>query len=148
MINIRHCGIYVKDIAKMELFYENVFHMLYICKQEVCCGKEFDILVGAKDAKMLISKLITEEGKVMGRGNMIELLQVIVPKQKNESVIKKLTNQGTMHIAIECLFKDTISLVETYEGKVIINPVVMESGNKMCFITDPEGNYIELIERL
>lgn len=148
MISLRHCGIYVHDINKMELFYENVFQMHYICRQEICCGKEFDILVGSDNTKILMSKLITEKGKVTGSGDMIELLQVIVPEQTNKSITKRLIEQGTIHIAMECQFDKTLSLVKKYNGSVVIRPIVMKSGNKMCIVTDPEGNYIELIERM
>ena len=147
MINIRHCGIYVSDIERMEAFYKNVFHMHYICKQEICCGETFDLLVGINNSKILMTKLITDRGKAMGSGDMIELLQVVIPRKENKPCIKKLADPGTIHIAIECEFCSTLPLVERFEGKIVITPVVMESGNRMCFVSDPEGNYIELIER-
>ncbi len=148
MISLRHCGIYVHDINKMELFYENVFQMYYVCKQEICCGKEFDILVGADNAKVLMSKLITERGRTTGSGDMIELLQVVIPEQMDKINSQKLTDQGTIHIAIECQFNKTLPLLKDYNGKVVIDPITMKSGNKMCIVADPEGNYIELIERM
>lgn len=147
MISIRHCGIYVSDIQKMENFYENVFRMHYICRQEICCGEAFDILAGAKGVKVLMSKLITEKGKSTGEGDMVELLQMINSEGTSEASKRKVTDSGMIHIALECRFSDVLPLVEKYGGKIIMEPIVMESGNGMCFVTDPEGNYIELIER-
>lgn len=147
MISIRHCGIYVNDMEKMETFYKNVFRMHYICKQEVCCGEIFDLLTGIKSTRILMTKLITDRGKETGSGDMIELLQAVIPKPADQPAARGLTDAGTVHIAMECEFSSTLPVIEKYGGKIVINPVVMGSGNGMCFIADPEGNYIELIER-
>ncbi len=148
MIGVRHYGIYVRDINKMEQFYINVLQMSYICRQEICRGEEFDILAGVDDVRILMSKLITERGRETGSGDMIELLQIDEPKQENRLHVKKVTEQGTAHIGIECRFSEVLPLTEKYNGKIVMKPVTMKSGNRMCFISDPEGNYIELIERI
>ena len=66
MLNIRHTGIYVEDIAKQAEFYKKCFFMTIICENYQDSGPLFDDLLGYKEAKVLITKLITEMGKKNG----------------------------------------------------------------------------------
>lgn len=147
MTGIRHCGVYVDDILLMEDFYSNVFDMQYICRQQECVGV-FDFILGEKDTIVLMSKLITPKGVVTHDGDMIELLQIIKPGMETEyNEPRKLYRSGVIHIAFECNIMNTLDLVSQYHGKIIVEPTAMPSGNNMCFVSDPENNVIELIER-
>ena len=71
MLNIRHTGIYVEDIAKQAEFYKKCFFMTIICENYQDSGPLFDDLLGYKEAKVLITKLITEMGKKNGTGFLV-----------------------------------------------------------------------------
>lgn len=146
MIGIRHCGIYVKNISLEEEFYEKVFDMKYICRQEENRG-DFDFLFHTEGTIVLITKLITERGVDTGYGDMIELIQVKRPVIETINVNHNLYDLGCMHTGIECDINEVLTKVIKCGGTVCTENVVMESGNSMCFIQDPEGNYIELIHR-
>ena len=146
MIGIRHCGIYVYDIAKEELFYERVFNMKYICRQDKNIG-EFDFLFDNVDTTILTTKLITEKGVDTGEGDMIELISVLGHRTTNKIKNKELYDVGTIHIAFECVFDDVLPKVEKYGGHIKNGPVKMWNDNLMCIIQDPELNYIELLQR-
>jgi catechol 2,3-dioxygenase-like lactoylglutathione lyase family enzyme len=55
MLNIRHTGIYVEDIAKQAEFYKKCFFMTIICENYQDSGPLFDDLLGYKEAKVLIT---------------------------------------------------------------------------------------------
>ena len=62
MIQLRHTGLYVKDIQKEAWFYLKVFNM-FIVSDNV---KQSDALISdliGKDTVVTITKLITEQGK-------------------------------------------------------------------------------------
>ena len=48
MLNIRHTGIYVEDIAKQAEFYKKCFFMTIICENYQDSGPLFDDLLGYK----------------------------------------------------------------------------------------------------
>lgn len=146
MISLRHCGLYVSDIALVESFYEKVFNMRYICRQTAYHG-DFDFLFDQENTCVLMTKLITEKGVETGSGDMIELLQVVSPKMPSREVGRELYDSGTMHFALECSFEEVLPKVTQYGGIIRNEPIKMWSGNSMCIIQDPEGNYIELLQR-
>lgn len=75
MIEMRHAGIYVEDLSRMEAFYQNVFSMKVILSKVRTSDILIDAIVGTGKA-VLISKLITPRGCTTSSGDMVELLQV------------------------------------------------------------------------
>ena len=94
-----------------------------------------------------ISKLITDQGKVTGVGDMIELIQVMPPINDTTTFNNTLIcNVGKMHLALGVDDIDaTIKKVSELGGGVLTSVHIMGNGNKCCFCADPEGNIIELI---
>ena len=146
MIKLRHFGIYVDNIRLVGSFYENVFSMKCVCREKKCDGV-FDFIFRQHGTTVLMTKLITEKGVESGDGDMIELLQALTPQPPSQKRKNALFNSGQVHVAIECKIDQVLPLVKAYGGSVYVNPQTMENGNVMCFVNDPEGNYIELIER-
>lgn len=144
-LELRHVGIYVKNIEQEVNFYQKVFHMYPVVENVF----QKDILTSDlinSEATFKITKLITEKGKATGYGDMIELIQVL-PAIQSENRSDFGMHIGSVHVAlgvinIEKLVADVLSL----GGKMITNINIMPNGNKCCFCTDPEGNYLELIE--
>lgn len=147
MVSIRHCGIYVHNIDKMAAFYKNVFRMFSIVDKYCDSGKCVDELIGVKGARIWITKLITEKGKLTGDGDMIELVQIDYPRNTAPGFKRRFSDTGVVHIAFECSIRDTVSRIENNSGRVIVAPMIRENGNALCFCEDPEGNFLELIER-
>lgn len=149
MISIRHCGIYVGDIERLTNFYINVFNMHVVCQQELDKGFFVEKLSGESNAYILVTKLITDKGKMTGSGDMIELIKFVsASSYTSVKENKKFTDIGVTHIALECddLF-DISQKVILNGGEIIVPPFTRENGNELCFCKDPEGNCLELIVR-
>ena len=146
MIQLRHTGLYVRDIQNETEFYQKAFDMFVVCENL----KQSDALLGeliGKGTIVTITKLITEQGKLSGFDDMLELLQC-----KNSYVEKdcygKIFQFGCMHLGFGV--NDiglTVEKVVRYGGKQVTKIYVMGNGNKCCFCQDPENNWIELIEQ-
>ena len=62
MIQIRHAGIYVRDLLQMQTFYRQVFHMHVICDREELKNELRGVLTGTPDARILMTNLISPQG--------------------------------------------------------------------------------------
>ncbi len=147
---IRHIGIYVNNIELMELFYTKVFDMHVICSCEKDNSSLFDELLGEKNSTILTSKLITPYGKQAGQGDMIELVRVTNEGfYTNDNVIEKnIYDIGNSHIAMGVSdIVMTVDRIVEFGGKKYTSIYKMKNGNDCCFCNDPEGNWIELIQR-
>lgn len=77
MIAMRHVGLYVEDIERLEEFYKAVFRMIPICSSQPDEDALFDELLGIRSAHILTTKLVTEYGKRNGQGDMLELVKLL-----------------------------------------------------------------------
>lgn len=146
MINLRHTGIYVKDLARMADFYREVFHMHTLCENFRQADALLADLLRAPDACVRITKLITEQGKANGTGDMIELIELVVPEGQAEKVPQPIA--AGMHIAFGVRdIKATRAAILARGGISATRIHDMGSGNRCCFCRDPEGNWIELVAR-
>lgn len=144
MIQLRHVGVYVYDLEKMSSFYKNVFHMLVICENL----KQEDTLIEdlLKQKYVKVTKLVTEYGKNAGSGDMLELLHC---ETKSKEGSHHISDNGIVHICFSVDdIEDTVKNIQLYSGKQCTEIHKMDNGNKCCFCQDPEGNWLELIERI
>lgn len=149
MLQLRHVGIYVKDLERVEKFYISVFSMSVVCSRLIQKDKLIEDILVNSEGEVKLSKLITEQGKINGYGDMLEIVQV----NKNISRHKMNTNNnlfdiGVSHIgfAVDNIY-DTVNKILSYGGSLVTDIHIMDNGNKCCFAKDIEGNYLELIER-
>jgi len=149
MIELRHAGIYVKDLERMEAFYADVLKMKPIFQGTVQADELIDDLLGVKDAGVKITKLITEFGQAKKTGDMLELVQVSDPAETEGALPKDrpVYGIGMNHIAFGVNdLEETVRLAEERGGKLRTAIHLMDNGRKCAFLTDPEGNWIELIQ--
>lgn len=148
MIEMKHTGLYVNDLNKVTLFYKNVFNMKLIVDNEKDYNVVLDELLKCENASICVSKLITEKGVKTGSGDMLELIQVLNGKADQSPVQGDICKNGMMHL---CFGVDDIDLVvsniKAMGGEIKTQILLRENGNKFCFATDIEGNWIELIQR-
>ena len=124
MLNIRHTGIYVE-------FYKKCFFMTIICENYQDSGPLFDDLLGYKEAKVLITKLITEMGKKNGTGDMLELIYVFPNEDKQRKCKRKICDVGMSHVAFGVSdIETTVQRIQNYGGKKITD--IYTIGNKKC----------------
>ena len=150
MIAIRHTGIYVDDIVKLEKFYMSVFGMIPVCSGEPDQSSLFDELLCHEGVRIITTKLITLYGKKNGQGDMLELVKVLgevgtIPKLPDNYPISMT---GMAHIAFQIDDRQkTVEQIQEGGGFQKTDIYQMKSGNLCCFCRDPERNWIELIQR-
>ena len=150
MIAIRHTGIYVDDIVKLEKFYMSVFGMIPVCSGEPDQSSLFDELLCQEGVRIITTKLITLYGKKNGQGDMLELVKVLgevgtIPKLPDNYPISMT---GMAHIAFQIDdMQKTVEQIQEGGGFQKTDIYQMKRGNLCCFCRDPERNWIELIQR-
>ena len=146
MINLRHTGIYVRDLARMASFYREVFHMHTICEAVEQADALLADLFGVPVARVRITKLITEQGRASGTGDMLELLELVAPVGKEEKAPQPIA--AGLHIAFGVRdMEATRMAIAAHGGACATRVHDMGNGNLCCFCRDPEGNWLELIAR-
>lgn len=147
MIELRHVGIYVENMEQMVSFYENTFDMKKICYNQPDSNSLIDELMGVKGIEIIATKLITPRGQQCGTGDMVELIKIINNKL-GKNVTGSVYNIGIVHMSIGVDDIENIcEKVICNGGKQFTKICKHENGNKFAFVNDPEGNWIELIQR-
>lgn len=145
MLQIAHTGLYVKDIVKMTSFYVNVFGMHIICENFIQKDLLVSELIKDCNASIKITKLISDQGKLSGIDDMLELIEV--ENQNLDSDDAPIYKPGIMHICFRVdNLPDVINKLLAHGGRLYTSIVDMNNGRKCCFARDVEGNYLELIE--
>lgn len=146
MMNMKHIGIYVKNLDEMVRFYRDCFDMKLVVDGQQDSGPMLDQLFNQKAVQIRVSKLITEYGEANGTGDMLEL---IAYSDENNTVLpegRKICWQGMAHISFG------VKQIEQYVQRVVEmggrkeTDIYAIGKNKCCFLTDCEGNWIALIE--
>lgn len=138
---IKHAGIYVSDLKKMEAFYQNVFDMYSVCQNQLLQHPLIEDLLKT-DNKVRISKLITEYGKHTGVGDMIELIEMDKSCDKDDS--GKIWENVHIAFGVDDV-KSVVEKIILYGGERKTDIYDMGNGKLCCFCTDPEKNWLELI---
>jgi catechol 2,3-dioxygenase-like lactoylglutathione lyase family enzyme len=146
MISLRHIGITVVDMEKMQNFYCNVLGCKVLKTMEES-GEVIDNFSGIKNIQVTTTKMTLPEGGVL------ELLKYHSPKGNDvalQNIYRKIIQIGISHYALTV--KDLDSLYEKLKNENIsfFYPVqTSPDGNvKIAFCKDPEGNILELVEEL
>ena len=150
MIQLRHTGLYVLNLAIEEEFYHRVFDMKFIVKRQKQADALVQDLLGSKEASVRISKLVTEQGQAQGFDDMLELISIETPEamKSGASLPTDIYRTGCMHLAFGIHdMQGALDKLKHLGGRMITNIHQMPNGNKCCFCLDPEGNGLELIER-
>lgn len=140
-------GIYVNNIEVISDFYKNVFNMISVCENQEDANELLDELLDYANCKIITTKLITEQGKINGSGDMIEFVKILCGPV-SENVCKNIFDCGSVHIAmgVDNIF-EVSKKIEQYGGLMKTKIVEHSNGNKFAFAVDIEGNWIELIQR-
>ena len=145
-MRLRHVGITVCDLEKMQAFYCRAFDCKALKRMEES-GECIDNFSGMKSINVTTLKM-----QFLG-GGILELLKYHGSHSTEISLknqYKKITHVGISHFAITVNNLDTLYGKLAEEGTVFIYPVqTSPDGNvKIAFCRDPEGNLLELVEEL
>ena len=139
VIGMNHTGFVVKDLDKSVDFYQNVVGLKVVATRERE-GWPISQVVGYENSHIKVALL----GK--GDGHLVELVQYIHPTG-SERPSNERNTLGATHLAF-----DVEDIGRTYQhlishGAQSLNPPVeVAPGRTVCYLQDPDGNWIELIE--
>jgi catechol 2,3-dioxygenase-like lactoylglutathione lyase family enzyme len=146
MISLRHIGITVVDMEKMQNFYCDLLGCKLLKTMEES-GEVIDNFSGLKGIEVTTTKM------ELPKGGVIELLKYHSPKGNDvvlQNIYKKIIQVGISHYALsvndlDSLYENLMKEEISFFYKVQTSP----DGNvKIAFCRDPEGNILELVEEL
>jgi catechol 2,3-dioxygenase-like lactoylglutathione lyase family enzyme len=145
--NIRHAAIVVSDLDKSRRFYETFFGFTLV-KEDIETGPFIEKVVGLSGVRLHWVKLR------MPNGVLLELLKYLSPElplSANEKRKKQVSNMlGHSHLAFTVDNMDRfIETLEINGGAAVNLPEInLEKSAKVCYIYDPEGNILEIVEEI
>ena len=144
--NIRHAALVVSDLQRSRNFYE-IFLGFTLLKEDVEEGPFIENIVGLPNVRLHWVKLKASNGI------LIELLKYISPESPGLTLERKNqpSNQlGHSHLAFTvesmAIF---ISEFKKINGSIVNEPALNpEKTAIVCYIHDPEGNILEIVEEV
>ena len=143
---INHTGFVVSDMERALAFYQDLLGLKEE-RNEIVEGEFISQLVGYPDARLHIIYLGLEDMK-----HSVELIQYLNPPSAT-GIISDRKDIGATHLGI--IVDDLDSFYEelSSRGMRFVNPPAVRPNatyplaRKGCFLQDPDGNWLELLER-
>jgi catechol 2,3-dioxygenase-like lactoylglutathione lyase family enzyme len=136
---MNHTGFVVKDLDRSVAFYRDIVGLKVVATRERQ-GGPISQIVGYENAHLKIAILGVEDG------HLLELIQYVNPP--NSSRLSRQRNGlGATHLAF-----NVDDIAKTYQqlisngAKKLNPPTEIVPGRKGCYMQDPDGNWIELLE--
>ena len=136
---INHAGVVVRDLEAAIGFYRDALGMRVLDRRERQ-GGPISRVVGYPEAHLRIADMAADSGPVL------ELIQYVSPAPaprptEERSVI------GASHVCFEVDdVEEAYRRVLAAGGRAINPPVEVVPGKKGCYMQDPDGNWIELLQ--
>ncbi len=137
--SVNHTGFVVSDLEKSVAFYRDIIGLELVRNLERD-GAQISHLLGYENTRLKGAMLRASDG------HHLELLQYLNP-QPSERPTEERASLGASHLAfnVEGLQEDFERLIAN-GAKQLNPPTQMEAGRSVCYLQDPDGNWIELIE--
>jgi len=136
---LHHTGFVVKNVEESTAFYRDVVGLSLIRAYERM-GTGIDQVVGYENAHL--SAAILD----IGGGHILELIQYVNPRSEDRPTEERIV-LGATHLAL--LVDDIHAMYARLAekgGQVMNPPAELEPGRIACYLQDPDGNWIELLE--
>lgn len=140
----------MQDIGRLEIFYRQTFDMIPICSSQPERSPLYDELLGIQNVEILTTKMVTKYGKMNGQGDMLELVKVLtvgsaLPRLPDRHPIS-MVGMGHVAFGVDDIVA-TVEKLKKAQGTQETKIYEMPNKNRCCFCRDPEGNWLELIQR-
>ena len=138
-MKLHHTGFVVRDREESVAFYRDVVG-LSLLREFERRGPDIDEVIGYEQAYLRSAMLD------LGGGHALELIQYVHPSP-DERPTNERSCIGAAHIAIQ-----VADIQAAYErlsagGARVMNPPVQLGADRLaCYLQDPDGNWIELVE--
>ena len=136
---LHHTGFVVKNVEESTAFYRDVVGLSLIRAYERM-GTGIYQVVGYENAHL--SAAILD----IGGGHILELIQYVNPRSEDRPTEERNV-LGATHLAL--LVDDIHAMYARLAekgGQVMNPPAELEPGRIACYLQDPDGNWIELLE--
>ena len=138
---INHAGLIVRDLDKAVAFYTDVIKLKVVTALERT-GEPVSLLLGYENTHIKGSHVGT------GDGPTLELIQYVNPPPADRPTEERSV-LGASHLAFNVEgMEETYELLVSRGAKKLNPPQEVAPGQKRCYLQDPEGNWIELVENL
>lgn len=136
---LHHTGFVVQDLEKATQFYTEVVGLKLLNTRERT-GAAIDQVVGYEGAHLKAVDVST------GDGHMLELIEYVSPSAGARGTKERAVLGGT-HLAFLVDDIDAVySRISGNGGKALNPPAEISPGRRACYMQDPDGNWIEMIE--
>jgi catechol 2,3-dioxygenase-like lactoylglutathione lyase family enzyme len=136
---LHHTGFVVRDRDKSVAFYRDIVGFKVVGTYERI-GPEINRVVGYEDAHLKLALLD------LGGGHMLELIQYVSPSSYEHTTTERNV-LGAAHLALQV--EDISAMFEKLsEGgaKIMNPPAQIAPGRIVCYLQDPDGNWLEIME--
>jgi predicted enzyme related to lactoylglutathione lyase len=136
---VRHTGIVAEDIEKLKTFYTFLGFEIYAEAWE--SGPALVAMLG-----LLPNEKVQTVKMRLANGGAIELLYF--PNRPIQRHKPQIYEKGITHVALQVDDLENVfqKLVSKFNIEYISKPQKTEGGAIVCFIKDPEGNYLEMVQ--
>jgi catechol 2,3-dioxygenase-like lactoylglutathione lyase family enzyme len=138
---MNHTGFVVRDLEKSVEFYNEVVGLQVVRRGERD-GGTISQIVGYPDSHLKMAMLgIDQVG-----GHILELIEYLNPVSTDRPTQERAV-LGASHLAFNVTdIQDTFQRLLDNGAKRLNPPVEVAPGRLACYLQDPDGNWIELIE--
>jgi catechol 2,3-dioxygenase-like lactoylglutathione lyase family enzyme len=138
---VAHVGIAVRDLSRVIPFYRDVLGGELLYQSELRQSGQLDTIFGVRGAKVM-------NAFVRFPGLTLEMIQIASPDIPDPDVRADYRCRGWKHLALAVQDIEATRKELEVRGVVFRFPIQsMASGSRMCYLDDPEGNIIEIIQR-
>ena len=136
---MNHTGFIVRDLDRATEFYRDVMGMLVVGTKERQ-GEPISQVVGYENTRLKRTMLS------VGDNHLLELIQYLHPSGE-ERPSEERNTLGATHLAL-----DVDDIQQMYQhiiergARKLNPPVELEPGRLACYLQDPDGNWVELIQ--
>lgn len=136
---LNHSGLVVRDLDSAVAFYRDGLGMKVVDIRERN-GGSIEHIVGYHPCHLKAVDM------AVGDGSVLELIQYFVPSS-TERTSEERSVLGASHIAF-----DVVGIHKMYEkilrkgGRKLNPPIEGSPGKWVCYLQDPDANWVELIE--
>ena len=137
--SMNHTGFVVRDLERAERFYTEVMGLKVSARRERV-GAPISQVVGYEKAHL---KIVVVS---LGGGPDLELIQYLSPSPAARPTQERSV-LGASHLAfVVDDIQKTFRALLAGGAKKMNEPAQVEPGKTVCYLQDPDGNWIELIE--
>jgi catechol 2,3-dioxygenase-like lactoylglutathione lyase family enzyme len=131
-----HVGFTVSDLDRAVDFYTDVFDLPVLAEFSVS-GEEFAAGVDVPEATGNFAHLDAD-------GIRLELVEY--DPEGDAAYADRMNQPGAKHLGLEVENLDDFYQALPEQVATLSEPQTTESGTRICFVQDPEGNLVEVLE--